>query len=188
MISWELILIAIALASESFTVSLNSFMDMSKPGDGLQLKVASYFTLFQIVFLAMGWGLGTLLFSLFEFVLLPMGFAIFSIIGIKLIWEAFKLKPQDRSFDLQQFRLLLGASLAAGFNALIVGIGIRLVSFFLFEAVFIVSIVVLLLSFTGSFIGSRYGCRYRGKWAKVIGGTLLIVVGITCLLRYQGIL
>lgn len=184
----ELILILTALSTEIFVVSLNSAMSMEKFETSLIVKAASFFTLIQIVFLIGGWFLGSALVDMFEHVVFPVSFAIFSVIGIKLVWEAVKLSPAERSFNMNHFMVLLGASLAAGFNTLIVSIGLNLTGYALEDSIFIITISSMILSVLGSYIGRRYGCRYRGKWFKFAGGIILIVAGLKYLLYSQGIM
>lgn len=182
MFSLEVILICIAVSTEIFTVTLNSAIEMENTKNSLILKAAFYFTFFQLVFLLAGWFLGSAIYTFFQFMIVPMSFAIFSVIGLKIIWEAFKINPADRAFNLNKSKILVVSSLAAGFNTLIVSIGLYFIENSIPDTLVTLGVLSFLFSMAGGFLGKYRGCKYRGKWAKVIGGILLIGVGIKFLL------
>jgi len=184
---FPIILLTLGLSTDLFAVTVSSTLD-NKTFKEQMMKVASFFTMFQVLFILAGWLLGNVLEGLLGEMAQALIFAIFTVIGLKMIWEAFKIKPEERNFPLDNFKVLLAVSMATAFNALIVGIGVNFASIPLKETLVSMSISALVLSLLGLIIGKRYGCRYKGKWMKVLGGLTLIGVGIWYLLQYRGIL
>ncbi|MCK4678569.1 MAG: manganese efflux pump [Bacteroidales bacterium] len=179
----ELILVIIALSCGLFQLSMSASMQSEISGRGEMVKIAAYFTMFQVLFLLAGWLLGMALFSLFDHMAQMVSFAIFSVIGLKMIWESFKLHMEASYYDLRNFKILVGLSLAAGFNTLIAGVGINFIGVLLSKALIMISFMAIFSTLLGLGTGQRFGCRYRGRWVKFVGGLIFIGVGVKCLLE-----
>lgn len=182
-----LILLTAGLSTDLFAVTVNSTMD-NKSFREKMWKIAVLFTMFQVLFILTGWLLGNAISGLLGDMGQALIFAIFAVIGLKMIWEALRINPDKRSFPLDRFQVLLAVGLATAFNALIVGVGLYFTSIPLKDTLAAMSLSALVFSLLGLVIGRSYGCRYKGKWMKVIGGLMIIGVGVWYLLRFRGIL
>ncbi|MCK5838575.1 MAG: manganese efflux pump [Bacteroidales bacterium] len=179
----ELILVIIALSCGLFQLSMSASIQSEISGKGVMLIIAAYFTMFQVLFLLAGWLLGMALFSLFDHMVQMASFAIFSVIGLKMIWESFKLNMEESYYDLTNFKILVGLSLAAGFNTLMAGVGINFIGVLLPEALIMISFMAIFSTLLGLGIGQRFGCRYKGKWVKFVGGVIFVGVGVRFLVE-----
>jgi len=181
------ILLTLGLSLDLFSITASSIMDNITFRKKIW-QVAALLTMFQVLFMLGGWFLGKALSGLLGDMAQAFIFAIFVVIGIKMIWEAIKIKPEQRSFPLDSFKVLLTVGLASAFNTLIVGIGVYFASIPLTGILVAMGVFAMALSLLGSWVSWRYGCKYKGKPQKILGGLMLIGVGIWYLLQYRGIL
>jgi putative Mn2+ efflux pump MntP len=89
----------------------------------------------------------------------------------------------DDSLNIREL-LLLGV--ATSIDALAVGISFAFLSVSITEAVTVIGVITLVLSFAGVLIGHRVGLKFRGP-AEIVGGAILILIGTNILLTHLGI-
>jgi len=183
----EVILITFGLSTNLFVLALNNAMEQEHYSSVLMFRMLWIITLFQAVFMAVGWFIGQATYYALEHVRLMLAFFIFAILGVKMLWEAFRMDPQLRTFDLARSNTLLAVATAAGFTALMAGAGMNLSGIRVVIAVVAVTVMTFVIMLTGALIGRKYGCRFRGKFAKATGGVLLTLIGIKYLLEFSGI-
>jgi len=183
----SIILLSIALSLDIYAITVSSEMD-NVTYRQKRWNVIFMFPLFQVIFMLLGYLIGMGLAGMLGDMSQAMIFAIFAVIGLKLIWEAIKIKPDERIYFLDKFNILLSIALAAGFNTLIVAIGVYFASLPLLWILVGIFFSALLMAMFGLFIKRNYGCRYKGMGQKILGGIILIGLGIYYLLRYRGIL
>jgi putative Mn2+ efflux pump MntP len=183
----EVILITFGLSTNLFVLALNNAMEQEHYSPVLMFRMIWMITLFQAVFMAVGWFIGQATYYALEHIRFVLAFFIFSILGVKMIWEAFRVDPRLRIFDLARSNILLAVATAAGFTALVAGAGMNLGGIRVVVGVVAVTVMTFIIMVIGSFIGRKYGCRFRGKFAKATGGILLTLIGIKYLLEFRGI-
>jgi putative Mn2+ efflux pump MntP len=162
-------------------------MEQEHYSSRLMFRMVLVMTLFQVIFLGIGWLIGQAVYFTLENARLLLAFIIFTIIGLKMFWESFRLDPKMRTFDIEKTSVLMTVASAAGFSSLVVGTGMNLAGHILFISLISIASMSFVLLLLGSFIGKLFGCRYRGRFAKTVGGILLILAGIRCLLEFRGI-
>jgi putative Mn2+ efflux pump MntP len=177
------ILLTLGLALEVFAITVSGIMDNKTFKKRIWL-VAIFFTIFQVLFMLGGWYLGKAISGLLGDMTQAMIFAIFAVIGIKMIWEAIKIKPEERSFPFDSFKVLLALGFASGFNTLIIGIGVNFAGISLKWILIAMGISAFVFSLFGSYVEWKYGCKYKGMGQKILGGILLIGTGIWYLVHY----
>lgn len=143
------------------------------------LIIAILFGGFQAIMTIGGWILGTPL-QTFVSTLAPwVAFILISIIGIKLIYEAFSDDESDNSgFKLKEIIVL---AIATSIDAFVVGISFALLNTPILLPALIIGITAFLLSFLGFYIGKQV--RYVfGEEIRILGGILLIGIGLFILI------
>jgi putative Mn2+ efflux pump MntP len=183
----EAILITFGLSTNLFVLAMNNAMEQEQYSNILMFRMVWVTTLFQAIFLGVGWFIGQATYFALEHLRFILAFLIFSILGLKMTWEAFKVDPRLRTFDLAKSNTILAVATAAGFSSLVAGAGMNLGGIGVLISVIAVTAMTFILMLLGSFIGKRFGCRFRGKFAKVAGGILLTLIGIKFLLEFRGI-
>jgi putative Mn2+ efflux pump MntP len=183
----SIILLSIALSLDIFAITISSEMDNSTY-KRKRWTVIFTFSIFQVIFMSLGWLIGMGFFRMLGNMSQALIFAIFAIIGIKMIWEAARIKPSERVFFLDNFKILLSLGLASGFGTLIIGIGAYFASLPLLGLLTAIGISAMIMSYLGLFVVRNYGCKYKGIGQKIFGGIILIGLGVFYFLRYRGIL
>ena len=185
---WDILLVALALAMDCFSVSLASGMIVRRLRWGSLLRMALLFGLFQALMPLLGWlGIHYFQGSLERWD--PwIAFGMLLLIGIKMIRDAFS--PEETNhFDPLLLRTQCLLAVATSIDALAVGISLsctgydRMVT--LWMPLGVIGMVSFLLSIAGSWTGARASSRLP-IWVKpeVLGGVILIGIGIKILVEH----
>ena len=163
---------------DSFAVSLVSgiqnCMDLKET-----LKIAFFFALFQGIMPFFGWLLGDAVSQSLHSYSNYIAFSIFVFIGIKMIYDSLKGTPQNKTFIIDNLRVIIGLSIATSLDALIIGMSFGFFTINIFKTMLIIFVITFIFSVLGVRIGKKYGHLLLGKRAEFFGGLILIGVGIT---------
>ncbi len=182
----ELLLIAIGLSMDSFAVSLTSgSLQCITHKKGL--KIALVFALFQAIMPVLGWLLGTSFRDMAEKVDHWIAFSLLLIIGLKMIVEALKNKPEERKFNINKNYVLVMLALATTIDAFVVGISFGFLEVSILKASIIIGIITFIFSYGGICLG-KLNRFIKPRTAELIGGLVLILMGIKILLEHNKIL
>lgn len=186
----ELLLIAVGLSMDAFTVSICKGLGMKKVNLKVAFVLALFFGGFQALMPLIGWALG----SQFLWLISPIdhwiAFVLLAVIGGKMLWEALHDeegeddgKPADK-IDLGEFFIL---AVATSIDALAVGISFAALAVDIMPSILIIGVVTFCFTIAGVFVGNFFGSRYE-KPASIVGGVVLILIGLKILLEHLGIL
>lgn len=178
----SIILIAIALAMDSFVVSVSSGAILERLRKRDALKIALFFGFFQAMMPIVGWLIGISIIDLIAGIDHWVAFGLLGIIGIKMIHSS--LKPESTKIinPLNNYVLLLLA-IATSIDALAVGLSFAFLDTSILVPVLAIGIITFILSFAGVFFGKRIGSVF-GKKIGIVGGLILIGIGIKIVLEH----
>jgi len=185
----ELLLIAVGLSADAFAVAVCRGLGMKKLNFTHAVIIAGFFGFFQGLMPVIGFILG----ERFESYIMNydhwVAFVLLSFIGGKMIIEAIKCDEEEESKDTERLNIkdLFVMAIATSIDALAVGIIFALDSVNIFSSVGIIAITTFILSFIGVIIGNKFGTRYK-KWAELIGGIILVLIGLKILLEHLEII
>ncbi len=182
----ELFLIAIGLSMDCFAVSL-SFGAQKKLKRNDILKFAFFFALFQAVMPVIGWLAGSSLKFYMEKVDHWIAFGILAFIGLRMIYESFGDAEKKREVDIRDWKILLTLSLATSIDALMTGVSFGFVKVNILLAVITIGLVTFLNSIAGAWVGER-SIHISPRWAEIIGGLVLIIIGTKIVLEHLSII
>lgn len=111
-----------------------------------------------------------------------IAFGLLSIIGIKMIVEAFK-KEEERDLNIRKTMVLISLSVATSIDAMVVGISFALLKLNMLLTLGIIGIVTFIVSLVGIYIGKKFTFISAGK-AAIIGGLVLIGIGTKILIEH----
>jgi len=178
----ELILIAIGLSMDSLAVSLTSgTMDCVTHKKGF--KIAVIFAVFQAIMPVLGWFLGISFKNTIEQVDHWFAFSILFVIGLKMIVEAIKVKPEERKFNINKNYVLIMLALATTIDAFVVGITFGFLEVNIIMASAIIGIITFIFSYGGICLG-KLNRFIKPRTAELIGGLVLITIGIKIVLEH----
>ncbi|GAA5153298.1 manganese efflux pump MntP family protein [Nocardioides marinquilinus] len=187
MSTWTLLLIALAVSADAFAVALGKGLAMRRLRMGDAVALALTFGLFQALMPVLGWWLGSRLRDVVTEVDHWLAFGLLSVIGVRMIWEAYHAEadpePGDERIPLREL-LLLGV--ATSIDALAVGIGFAFLDVSIALAALLIGAITFSLSLGAVVIGHKVGNKLRGP-AEIIGGVVLILVGLRILLDHLGV-
>lgn len=183
----DIILLAVALAMDCFTVSIVSGVIMKLSSQKL-FRMAFLFGLFQAMMPLLGW-LGISHFQAYmEAYDHWIAFGLMGFIGGKMIWESFG-DEEDQHFNPSRLRTQLLLAVATSIDALAVGISFACTGFTtlsqLTMPLLIIGIVSFLFSIFGYHLGRRFGKAItRRLKPELFGGIILVLIGLKILLSH----
>jgi manganese efflux pump family protein len=174
-----ILLIAIGLAMDACFVSITKGM-VDKTTVKHALIIALFFGGFQAFMTIGGWILGLPLQELVSTYAPWIAFILISIVGIKMIYESFSDEDEDDvDFSMKEITVL---AIATSIDAFVVGISFALLNTPIIQPAIIIGVVAFILSFIGVYIGKKLGYLF-GKEIEILGGVILILIGISILIR-----
>ena len=184
--SLEILLLAVSLAIDCFTVSVTSGIILQKVQWNIFLKMAFFFGLFQAIMPFLGW-LGTTRFSeSIEAYDHWIAFGLLAYIGIRMIREYFNESETCR-FDPTRLKVILMLSVATSIDALAVGISFAFTGFHTLASLtfplIAIGITSFALSIAGGMIGVFCGKRFNMP-IELFGGVILISIGVKILIEH----
>lgn len=175
---FTIFLISLSLSMDCFAVSVAGGI-ASKFNKNLGLKMSFFFGLFQSFMAIIGWVAGSSAVSIIREYDHILAFTLLLIVGLRMIYESFKMGEnkmiQDRILNI----ILL--SISTSIDSMGVGLGIGVLKIGIVIPSLMFGIVSFLVSLIGFSIGGTIG-RLIKKWAELTGGIILISIGFKILL------
>ena len=185
----ELLLIAVGLSMDAFSVTVCKGLNMTKLRIKNALIIGFFFGGFQALMPLIGWFLGSRFESYIVSIDHWIAFGLLAFIGGQMVWEAVKGEEQKQeNADELRIKQLFMLAVATSIDALAVGITFALLDgVSIWWSILLIGCTTFIISVAGVFIGFKFGSRYE-KGAQIIGGIILIGLGIKILLEHLGIL
>ncbi len=185
---WEIVLIAVALAMDCFTVSVVSGVITRRNQWGSVLRMAFLFGLFQALMPLIGWLAIHYFQASVEAFDHWIAFGLLAVIGIKMIKDAFS-SEEEAHMDPTLLRTQLLLALATSIDALAVGISLSCTGYEalgqLSVPLLVIGLVSFVFSMAGHLLGVRFGEVVARRWKpELVGGIILIGIGIKILLEH----
>ena len=185
---WEILLIAVALAMDCFTVSAVSGVIVRKVRWGNLLRMALLFGVFQALMPLLGWAAIYFFRHSVEAYDHWIAFAMLAFIGVNMIRDAFAPEEEKR-MNPEKLRMQLALAVATSIDALAVGISMGCSGYetvgSLLLPLLVIGLVSFLLSVAGTLLGVRFGDAVARRWKpELLGGVILIAIGIKILLEH----
>lgn len=182
----EIILIALSLSMDAFAVSISSGGTMKSLNLKNAFKMAFFFGGFQALMPTIGYFAGLSILSYISSFDHWIAFGILCAIGIKMIYEAYKLKEieteKDKPCPFKTYNLLI-LSIATSIDALSIGLTFSFIKNSLISTVFIIGAITFLMSLAGIKIGYA-GRHFFENKMEFIGGIILILLGFKILIQH----
>jgi putative Mn2+ efflux pump MntP len=182
MFAWiNLVVISVSLALDSLSVSVAGSMKTKHAEVSHALKAASFFAVFQAGMPLIGWLIGKGVNSVAESYSHTLAFIILTLVGAKMIHEAYGDKEEKEKINIFDTKTLVFLAIATSIDALVVGITLHLIAIPLLVSVLVIGLVTFILCFLGCIFGKKLGSFFEGK-VEIIGGIALIAIGVKLLL------
>jgi UPF0059 membrane protein vpar_1218 len=183
----EIILISAGLAMDAFGVSIGKGLTMPVGENGRKVTLAFLFGLFQFLMPLIGWLIGRQFIDVIADWDHWIIFCLLGYLGIAMIREGLSDDDEDddKTFlGVWEMRML---SVATSLDAMAVGLTFAFLPINVWEASATIGIITFGISLVGIYLGKFMG-RFVGKYADIIGGGVLILIGTKILLQHLGII
>ncbi len=186
MTNTELLIIAVVLSLDAFSVSVCKGLALGKIRLKNAVTVGLWFGIFQALMPLIGYFLGESFSTFVEKVSPWIAFVLLCAIGANMIKEAFE---EEQCADCSLCaKAMLPLAIATSIDALAVGVSFAMTNVEnIFFAVGTIGIVTFALSSLGVKIGSIFGTKYN-KRAQITGGIVLCILGLKILAEHYGII
>ena len=184
----ELLLIAVGLSMDSFSVSVCKGLTTKKFSWRMALVCGLWFGFFQVLMPIIGYFLGAQCQELIEAYDHWIAFGLLFLIGANMIREAvWGDKEEDADSGSLNFKTMFLLAIVTSIDALAVGVSFACIQVKLWSSVVVIGFTTFLFSVLGVKIGNVFGSKYE-KSAGIIGGIILILIGLKILLEHLGII
>ena len=175
----ELLLISLGLGIDAFSISVCLGLSQDKIKLSKCITISLVFALSQTIILSLGCFIGNKLTFFTTNFNRWISFIILYIIGFSMLNNSTKQKnPHLKNNILTVFFL----SLASSIDALAIGLTLAFLSTSYLEAISLIGLTTLILSFLGILIGKKIGIKHESK-AEFLGGIILILIGLELLIQ-----
>lgn len=184
---FTVILIAVALAMDAFSVSITKGFSIKNITKSEILAIGLFFGGFQALMPVLGWIAGEQIRDIVSTIAPIIAFILLSIIGLKMIYESIKNKDDEGDensyFSYKELFLL---AIATSIDAFAVGISFSLLNTPILIPVILIGIITFIISEIGVYIGVKIGHVFGDKF-EIVGGVVLILLGLKILIENLGI-
>lgn len=184
---FEIILISIGLAMDAFGVSIGKGLSMPVGENGRKVTLAFLFGLFQFLMPVMGWLIGRQFIDVISEWEHWIIFGLLGYLGVAMIREG--LSDDDEDDDKQFLGVweMMMLSVATSLDAMAVGLTFAFMPINVWEASTMIGVITFGISLIGVYLGKFMG-QFVGKYADILGGGVLILIGTKILLQHLGII
>lgn len=185
---FEIVLISIGLAMDAFGVSIGKGLTMPVGENGRKVTLAFLFGLFQFLMPLIGWLIGRQFIDVISDWDHWIIFGLLGYLGIAMIREG--LSDDDEEDDDKQFLgvwEMVMLSVATSLDAMAVGLTFAFLPINVWEASTMIGIITFGISLIGVYLG-KFMDQFVGKYADIVGGGVLILIGTKILLQHLGII
>ena len=182
---FELLLIAVSLAMDAFSVSICGSLALS-PSSRFAgaVKFGAWFGAFQFLMPVIGYWTAYWAVEYIEAYDHWIAFFLLLYIGINMIREAGEDAEVIESYGVKRMFLL---AVATSIDALAVGVSFAVLDVNIWTSSLLIGVVTFIISFLGGTIGFKLGERFRNHATRT-GGLVLCLIGLKVLLEHTGYL
>ncbi|MBR1413979.1 MAG: manganese efflux pump [Bacilli bacterium] len=177
----ELLIVAIALSMDAFSVSICKGLTLKKISLKKSFIIALFFGTFQGLMPLTGYVLGNSFASFIAFIDHFVAFFLLNIIGINMIKDGFKNDNEiNDNFHIKEIIIL---AIATSMDALTVGITFAFLKIDILYSIVVISIITFIICFIGVILGTLFRSNNSNK-ATIFGGITLCLLGLKILLEH----
>lgn len=185
---FELLLIAVGLSMDAFSVSICKGLTTQRFSWRTALACGLWFGSFQALMPVVGYFLGAQFQEMIETYAHWIAFGLLFLIGTNMIREAvWGKKEKDENNGFLDFKTMFLLAIATSIDALAIGVSFACIQVNIWIAISIIGVITFLFSILGVKIGNVFGSKFE-KSAEIIGGIILIIIGLKILFEHLGII
>lgn len=179
--------LAVGLAMDAFAVSISCGLAFDRREHWAAARIAFAFGAFQAIMPALGWFAGIGMRALIEDFDHWIAFGLLTVIGGKMIVEAWRGGEDGSGLSVPGPARLLVLAIATSLDALAVGLTLAVIEVPIATPAVVIGVVTFLISYLGIVLGHELenlmGPRMK-RGIQVAGGIVLIAIGIRIVLEH----
>jgi len=109
---------------------------------------------------------------------IPIAEAVILLTGVKLIFSSFRLRAEQKNYNLAKYGELIAVSFASSLNAFMLGLGYGLLREPTEKTFAIIAIATAISTVAGAYAGKKFGKIGIVKVAGTIAGIAVILLGL----------
>jgi putative Mn2+ efflux pump MntP len=176
----DIVIIAFALATDAFVVSVSMGILNKKRAVLLGSLAGLFFGFFQAFMPLIGWLVGGVTVGILADLSKYVAFLLLLFLGWKFIKESLGDEEIEKK-DYFDFKVLIILAIATSLDALAVGLSFSLLNIDILVPAAIIGAITFCTSFLGVYIGSVLG-HFFEKRIETVAGIVLIIIAIKVLL------
>jgi len=152
------------------------------------ILAAMAFMLFQAGMFFLGsWTGGTFALSM-GWLSIPIAEAVILLTSVKLIYSSFRIKVEQKNYNLAKYGELIAVSFASSLNAFMLGLGFGLLREPTEKTFAIIAIATAIFTIAGAYMGKRYGRIIIVKVTGILAGIAVVVLGLVLALNLYNVI
>lgn len=179
----EVLMVAIGLAMDSFSVSLGASASGHEIDRRSALRLAFHLGFFQFLMPVVGWYLGISVAHIISSVDHWIAFGLLVLVGGRMIWAGFRDDVAIHDANPSRGFTLVMLSVATSIDALAVGLSLAMLGISIWYPSIVIGVVTAAISLAGIPLGARLG-NLIGKRTGIAGGLILIFIGLRILVTH----
>ncbi len=179
----EILMLAIGLAMDSFSVSLGASASGHEMDRRSALRLAFHLGLFQFMMPVVGWCLGFSVAHIISSLDHWIAFGLLVIVGGRMIWAGIKEDVPAYETNPSRGLTLVMLSVATSIDALAVGLSLAMLGISIWYPSVVIGVVTGAISLAGVPLGAKLG-SLMGKRVGIAGGLILIFIGFRILITH----
>ncbi len=179
-----ILIIAIGLGMDAFSVAVGVGAGLRAVSWGAVFRLSSCFGLFQFLMPVAGWFAGVSVANIIAGYGHWIAFGLLLLVGGKIIIESFTGEARVHATDPTKGLTVTILSVATSIDALAVGFGLALLQIPVFYPSIVIGVVTFLMTMCGILFGGKLGVIF-GKRVGAIGGLLLIGIGVKIIMGHM---
>lgn len=178
----EIILIAVALGIDAFSVALATGAYLGTPSFRQKFRLCFHFGFFQFFMPVLGWYVGENIARYIDAYDHWVVLIIMLFLGGKMIFDSRKDESEKINSDITRGLKLVVLSIATSIDALSIGFGFSLMRTEIWFPSLVIGVVAAAMTYFGMIISAK-ASRFLGGKAELIGGLVLIAIGVKCFIE-----
>lgn len=184
--AYALAILALAMSMDAFAASVARGAGMHRPCASKIFKTALVFGIVETITPIIGWAAGTVAHQFMSEWDHWIAFILLSILGCKMIYSGFS-SPGHTETDASEKNgtlLLLITAIATSIDSMVVGVSLAFIDVNILVTALLIGAATTLMSAAGIALG-RFFSNAIGKRAEILGGTILLLIGISMLAEHM---
>ena len=174
-----ILIIAIGLSMDAFSVSIALSLKFCQMTYKQSLRICFFFGFFQFIMPVIGFYAGSYFQNIVRTFDHWVAFSLLCAVGIKMFIDSFKKEDEDDESEKDPTKgwMIIVLSVATSIDAVAVGFSFAMLRTSIILPSIIIGVICFILSFLGSLAGRKLG-KSSSKWVERFGGIVLIIIGM----------